>query len=99
MSPTASALATASDRGTVIRVHHLARHAGHLRVTGARSLRRGMQQAEVYSVRFGLGDQVLCASSNSGTVHVWRLGPEPQGCSVPGPFTFFFFFFFFFFFL
>ncbi|GFR50725.1 hypothetical protein Agub_g12982, partial [Astrephomene gubernaculifera] len=72
-------LATASAKGTVIRVH---------RMPGAarsHSFRRGATSAAIQSMAFsapGLPVQLLVAASSHGTVHVFRLqDPEPPGVS------------------
>jgi len=88
LSPDGARLATASDKGTLLRVWDTA--------TGAplAELRRGADRALIYSIAFSapaasaaaaagaaaapLADAWLAASSDKGTVHVWRLPP-------PGP--------------
>ena len=91
LSPDGARLATASDKGTLLRVWDTA--------TGAplAELRRGADRALIYSIAFsppppspaaagaaagGAASQPaeawLAASSDKGTVHVWRLPP-------PGP--------------
>ncbi|PNH10768.1 Autophagy-related protein 18, partial [Tetrabaena socialis] len=75
-------LATASAKGTVVRVHRMPR-AGR----GA-SFRRGSTSATIQSLSFsppGLPWQLLLAASSHGTVHVFRLEEaEPQG-ALPRP--------------
>ncbi|XP_063851801.1 WD repeat domain phosphoinositide-interacting protein 2-like isoform X7 [Scylla paramamosain] len=61
-------IATASERGTVIRVFSVGE--------GARlhELRRGMKRcATIFSLAFSPDSLFLCASSNTETVHVFRL--------------------------
>lgn len=61
-------IATASEKGTVIRVFSVAE--------GARlhELRRGMKRcATIFSLAFSPDSLFLCASSNTETVHVFRL--------------------------
>jgi autophagy-related protein 18 len=66
-------LATASERGTVVRVHVLP--AADERLT--KTFRRGVQGAVVRQIAFGPktpnGGLALAASSEKGTVHVFRL--------------------------
>lgn len=64
-------LATASDQGTVIRVHSIPQ------AFKAYTFRRGNYPATIYSLSFGPPSQVpqlLAASSASGTIHVFKLG-------------------------
>ncbi|KAI5795570.1 WD40-repeat-containing domain protein [Geopyxis carbonaria] len=66
-------LATASDKGTIIRVFS---------VPGAQKLyqfRRGTYPSHIYSMSFNLVSSLLCVSSATETVHIFRLGqPVPQ---------------------
>lgn len=70
-SPTSSGqqlLATASDKGTVIRVWS---------VPGAQKLyqfRRGTREARIYSMSFNAVSSLLAVSSAHDTVHVFKLG-------------------------
>ena len=61
-------LATASDKGTVIRVFS---------IPGAAKLyqfRRGTYPARIYSVSFNLTSELLCVSSDTETVHIFKVG-------------------------
>ena len=61
-------LATASDKGTVIRVWS---------IPGAEKLyqfRRGTREARIYSINFNLVSSLLCVSSAHDTVHIFKLG-------------------------
>ncbi|KAK0430149.1 WD40 repeat-like protein [Armillaria gallica] len=63
-----SLLATASDKGTVIRVWS---------IPGAEKLyqfRRGTREARIYSINFNLVSSLLAVSSAHDTVHIFRLG-------------------------
>ncbi|PIL26856.1 hypothetical protein GSI_11036 [Ganoderma sinense ZZ0214-1] len=65
-------LATASDKGTVIRVWG---------IPGAEKLyqfRRGTREARIYSINFNLVSSLLCVSSAHDTVHIFKLG-QGQG--------------------
>ncbi len=62
-------LATASDKGTIIRVFS---------VPDAHKLyqfRRGSMPARIYSMAFNITSTLLCVSSATETVHVFKLGP------------------------
>lgn len=62
-------MATASEKGTVIRVFS---------VPAGKKLyqfRRGVQQSTIYSMSFNLSSTLLCVSSTSDTVHIFRLNP------------------------
>jgi WD40 repeat protein len=66
-------LATASEKGTLIRIFNTA--------TGERlqELRRGADRAEIYSIAFHHSSQWLAVSSDKGTVHVFSLvNPQEQ---------------------
>jgi len=61
-------IATASDKGTVIRV--FSSQVGDLLY----QFRRGTYNANIYSISFNLSDTFLGVSSDSETVHIFRLG-------------------------
>ncbi|KAF9897734.1 autophagy protein [Lobosporangium transversale] len=61
-------LATASDKGTVIRIWS---------IPNAQRLyqfRRGSQSARIYSLSFNMASTLLCVSSDTDTVHIFKLG-------------------------
>lgn len=65
-------LATASDKGTIIRVFS---------IPSARKLyqfRRGSMPSRIYSMSFNATSSLLCVSSATDTVHIFKLGPHPQ---------------------
>ncbi|KAG0291069.1 autophagy protein [Linnemannia gamsii] len=67
-------LATASDKGTVIRIWS---------IPNAQRLfqfRRGSQSARIYSLSFNLASTLLSVSSDTDTVHIFKLG----GSNRPG---------------
>ncbi|GAQ88153.1 WD40 repeat protein [Klebsormidium nitens] len=69
-----SLLASASERGTVIRVHTLPS------ATKAFTLRRGTYPATIYSLAFSPPETVpplLAAASDTGTLHLFSLAPRP----------------------
>lgn len=69
---TGTLLATASDKGTIIRVFS---------IPSARKLyqfRRGSLPSRIYSMSFNTTSSLLCVSSATDTVHVFKLsGPSP----------------------
>lgn len=73
-------LATASDKGTVIRVWS---------IPGSEKLyqfRRGTREARIYSMNFNLVSTLLAVSSAHDTVHIFKLGQQrgsPQTRSKP----------------
>lgn len=77
-------LATASERGTLIRVWDS--HSGSL----LHELRRGAEAAEIQSLAFDFEAAWLAVSSDHGTVHVFSLSPAASaalagGCARPPP--------------
>lgn len=76
-SPSGTKVATASDKGTVIRVFSVA--------DGARlyELRRGLKRtAAIYSMSFSPCGHFLACSSNTETVHVFKLEDKPKESAV-----------------
>ncbi|KAI0654815.1 WD40 repeat-like protein [Cubamyces menziesii] len=70
-------LATASEKGTVIRVWS---------IPGAEKLyqfRRGTREARIYSINFNLVSTLLVVSSAHDTVHIFKLG-QGRGSGVGG---------------
>jgi autophagy-related protein 18 len=69
-------LATASETGTIIRVFSVPR--------GEKlyQFRRGTYPSTIYSMSFNLSSTLLCVSSTSDTVHIFRLG-APPGHTTP----------------
>jgi len=66
-------LATASDKGTVIRVWS---------IPGAEKLyqlRRGTREAHIYSITFNTMSTLLAVSSAHDTVHIFKLGSSKKG--------------------
>mmetsp|Transcript_1297 Transcript_1297/g.4077 ORF Transcript_1297/g.4077 Transcript_1297/m.4077 type:complete len:380 (-) Transcript_1297:498-1637(-) len=71
-------LATASERGTLIRVWDS--HSGQ----ALHELRRGAEQADIQSIAFNFDSSWLAVSSDHGTVHVFSLaagGGNSNGCA------------------
>ncbi|XAR65549.1 hypothetical protein NMG60_11009708 [Bertholletia excelsa] len=64
-------ITTASEQGTIIRVHHISE------ATKSYSFRRGTYPSTIFSLSFGPSIQlpdILVATSSSGSVHAFRLG-------------------------
>lgn len=69
-------LATASETGTIIRVFSVPH--GHKLF----QFRRGTYPSTIYSMSFNMASSLLCVSSISDTVHIFRLQqPGPQGAN------------------
>ncbi len=72
-------LATASDKGTVVRVFS---------VPDAKKLwqfRRGSQSARIFSINFNLTSSLLAVSSDSSTIHIYRLDSPNARAYQPEP--------------
>ncbi|KAG1730323.1 WD40 repeat-like protein [Suillus lakei] len=70
INSTGTILATASDKGTVIRVWS---------IPGAEKLyqfRRGTREARIHSINFNVMSSLLAVSSAHDTVHIFKLGPQ-----------------------
>ncbi|KAG8694275.1 hypothetical protein FRC08_008587 [Ceratobasidium sp. 394] len=65
-------LATASKRGTLVRVWDTRSGAK------VRELRRGTDHADIYGVAFRGDERELCAWSDKGTVHVFKLAQQSE---------------------
>lgn len=66
-------LATASDKGTVVRVFS---------VPDAKKLwqfRRGSSSARIFSINFNLTSTLLAVSSDTSTIHIYRLASSRKG--------------------
>ena len=71
-------LATASDKGTIIRVFS---------VPDAHKLyqfRRGSMPSRIFSMSFNISSTLLCVSSSTDTIHIFKLGP-PNSPMVESP--------------
>ena len=71
-------VATASDKGTLLRVFDT--HTG----AQLRELRRGVDRAAVYSIAFDAEAKFLACSSDKGTVHIFSLGDGGGARRVDG---------------
>lgn len=63
-------MATASDKGTIIRVFSIPD--GHKLY----QFRRGSMPSRIYSMAFNVTSTLLCVSSASETIHIFKLGPQ-----------------------
>ncbi|ORX37706.1 WD40-repeat-containing domain protein [Kockovaella imperatae] len=73
LNSTGTMLATASDKGTVVRVFS---------VPDAKKLwqfRRGSSSARIWSINFNLMSTLLAVSSDSSTIHIYRLAGPGKG--------------------
>lgn len=70
LSNNGSLLATASDKGTIVRIFNV--------MTGVKlyQFRRGTYPTKIFSLRFSNDNKYVVATSSSGTVHIFRLGEE-----------------------
>ena len=68
MSSEGTILATASDKGTIIRVFSLPQ------AEKLYQFRRGSIPSSIYNMSFNLNSTLLCVSSATDTVHIFRLG-------------------------
>ncbi|KAG6827488.1 hypothetical protein H0H92_011564 [Tricholoma furcatifolium] len=81
INSTGSLLATASEKGTVIRVWS---------IPGAEKLyqfRRGTREARIYSMSFNLVSTLLAVSSAHDTVHIFKLGLNKSAAKSEKPST------------
>ncbi|KAJ5587315.1 Autophagy-related protein 18 [Penicillium hispanicum] len=75
-------LATASDKGTIIRVFSVPH--GHKLY----QFRRGSMPSRIYSMSFNTTSTLLCVSSSTDTIHLFKLshqGPSSDGSSSHSP--------------
>ncbi|CAH6719373.1 autophagy-related protein 18 [[Candida] jaroonii] len=63
-------LATASDKGTIIRIFDV--------LTGVKlfQFRRGTYPTKIFSLKFSNDNSYIIATSSSGTIHIFRLGED-----------------------
>ncbi|XP_062230430.1 autophagy-related protein 18a-like [Phragmites australis] len=72
-------IATASTKGTLIRIFNAAE--GNL----LQEVRRGADRAEIYSLAFSNNLQYLAVSSDKGTIHVFNLKINDKPLPTPDP--------------
>lgn len=78
MSADGSKIATASEKGTIVRVFDTNEGVQLF------ELRRGTDHALVHCLSFSPSCEWLAATSDKGTVHVFSLTAKPQGPSTAG---------------
>lgn len=61
-------LATASDKGTLIRIFNV------IDGTKMKELRRGSENAMIYSISFDNNSKYVCCTSDRSTIHIFSLG-------------------------
>ncbi|KAK3988173.1 autophagy-like protein 18 [Cladorrhinum sp. PSN332] len=78
MNSDGTLLATASEKGTIVRVFDF--------TTGQKlyQFRRGTTPSSIHSMSFNLSSTLLCVSSVSNTVHIYKLGSQNSGPGLPG---------------
>lgn len=76
LNPNGSRLATASEKGTLIRVYDTS--SGEL----LQELRRGTDKADVYCLAFNASSTMLAVTSDKGTVHIFKLKDHGSGGDV-----------------
>ncbi|KAI9889615.1 MAG: autophagy protein [Vezdaea aestivalis] len=82
MSNDGKLLATASDKGTIIRVFSVPA------ATKLFQFRRGTYPSRIYSMSFNLNNTLLCVSSATETVHIFKLSQpfsHPPASDLPSP--------------
>lgn len=67
IDPSGSLLATASIKGTLIRIWN------PVNKQLVRELRRGSDPANIFDIRFRNDGKAVCVGSDKGTIHVWHL--------------------------
>ena len=77
LSPSGTLLATASEKGTLIRVWHVQT----LRLVS--EVRRGTDRALIYCIAFSKDESRIAESSDKGTVHVFNLHQHQQQAQEP----------------
>ncbi|ODV96944.1 hypothetical protein PACTADRAFT_48735 [Pachysolen tannophilus NRRL Y-2460] len=72
-------LATASDKGTIVRVFSVE--------TGVKlyQFRRGTYPTKIFSLSFSSDNKFLATSSATETVHIFRLGEDEAAKTIPNP--------------
>lgn len=77
-NPNGSLLATASDKGTIIRVFNTENG------QKLHQFRRGTYPALIYSLTFNPQSTLLCVTSDSDTVHIFKLVPSSSPTNNAG---------------
>lgn len=69
-------VATASKRGTIIRIFNT------ITTKLVKELRRGSLEASVCSISFSSDSKYLACSSNTETIHIFKVDPEEKGVAI-----------------
>jgi len=77
LNPQGTQIATASEKGTLIRVFDTS--SGHQLL----ELRRGANTANIYCLNFNRDSTLLCVSSDHGTIHVFNTCDNTTGAPKP----------------
>lgn len=72
ISKEANKIASASSKGTIIRISHLEEQDEKLSITRITSLRRGHHPAHVNCLKFNLDSTILGCGSESNTIHLFH---------------------------
>lgn len=75
-------LATASEKGTILRVWDTSREGAGEKL---QEMRRGADRAEIHSMAFSNNGEFLVVSSDKGTVHIFSIKPGPEGRDEAAP--------------
>lgn len=75
-------LATASEKGTILRVWDTSRDGAGEKL---QEMRRGADRAEIHSMTFNGSGEFLVVSSDKGTVHIFSIKPGPEGRDEAAP--------------
>lgn len=70
--PSGELLATASEKGTIIRVFLVSEG------TRVHEFRRGLSQGYIYTMAFSQDSQFMVLNSNKETIHLFKLSPDTQ---------------------
>ncbi|KAI8872493.1 WD40 repeat-like protein [Ramicandelaber brevisporus] len=72
VSPDGSRVASASEKGTLVRVFDTST------CQLLHELRRGVDRADIFSIAFNIDATRLCVASDKGTIHLFRLPSQQQ---------------------
>lgn len=80
ISNSSGEIATASTKGTIIRVCHLSFELLHdfnkLKITHINNLRRGHNLTTINALKFNIDSSILGCGSESNTIHFFNIGPD-----------------------
>eukprot|EP01006_Ploeotia_vitrea_P057891 TRINITY_DN68437_c0_g1_i1.p1 TRINITY_DN68437_c0_g1~~TRINITY_DN68437_c0_g1_i1.p1 ORF type:complete len:354 (-),score=18.08 TRINITY_DN68437_c0_g1_i1:1173-2234(-) len=67
-------LATASEKGTILRIYETSLQEGQTQLRRLKEVRRGVDNAEIYCINFSSDSRFICVSSDKATIHVFDIG-------------------------